>query len=90
MSDAGLHIVLLSKRLERRAQIVRRQRLSDRTDVVAFAFDGQQCRLADGGGLDAAAAIFKAAARQFEFLENLAHGFLRWDCRSNTRWGIAY
>ena len=73
MADTGLDVVLLAERLDALAQIVRRQGLAKGTDIVAFAFHGQQRGALDRPGIDDAAAIFEDAARQMIFLEHLLH-----------------
>src|SRR5664279_5920213 len=42
MADAGLHVVALARGPQRRAQVVRGQRLPDRADVVLLALHGEQ------------------------------------------------
>src|SRR5664279_2305261 len=42
MADAGLHVVALAGGAQRRAQVVRGQRLPDRADVVLLAFHRKQ------------------------------------------------
>src|SRR3984893_6092678 len=72
--DARLHVVALAVGLDAAAQILRRQRLAERADVVALALDRQQRGLADRLRLDEIAAKFQLALWQPELLENPLHG----------------
>ena len=54
-------------------EILRGQRLADGADVVALAFDGQQCGAANRGGVDRAAAVSQLAPRQCVLLEHQPH-----------------
>ena len=69
MANAGLHMVALAIGPKARAQIVRGERLADRADVVALAFDRQQHGLLDRLRIDLAALVFEFAQRQRMILE---------------------
>src|SRR5262249_41086804 len=75
MPDPRLHMVPLEIGAQSGTQVVRGHRLSDGTDVVALAFDGEQHGALDGARLDAFALPFELAGRQRTFLKNDANGF---------------
>src|SRR4051812_32412186 len=56
MPDAWLHVMFFHVWPDAGAQVMRRERLSDRADVVFLAFDGEQRRAADSAGLNQPAA----------------------------------
>ena len=64
MTDAGLQVVAFEIRPQLAAQIVRRDGLANRTDVVTLAFDGEQHGLADRGRINPMAVPFQFAQRQ--------------------------
>src|SRR6201999_90238 len=51
MADAGLHVVALAIGPQRRAHVMRGERLPDRADIVLFAFHGEQHRALDRRGI---------------------------------------
>src|SRR6516162_4941860 len=73
VADAGLHVVLLAVGPEARAEIVRRHGLTDRADVVALAFDGEQRGAADRLGMDPAALPVELPLGQQMVLEYPLH-----------------
>src|ERR1700682_123864 len=71
--DARLHVVALAVWPDPAAQILRRQRLAERADVIALALDRQQRGLVDRLRLDEIATEFQLALPQQETLENPTH-----------------
>src|SRR5258706_9978935 len=70
VADAGLDVVALEVRPHAGAQVLRRERLADRADIVALAFDGEQSHAADRARLDLAAAHRELAFGEGIVLEN--------------------
>src|SRR4051812_9427665 len=64
VADAGLHVMRAQVGPQAAAEILRRQRLADRADVVALAFDREQRGAPDRGRRDAAAEERELATRQ--------------------------
>src|SRR5579883_2506814 len=74
VADARLHMVALEVGAQADAEVVRRDRLADRADVVLLALDGEQHGAPDRLRLDPLAAEPQRAARQRVVLEDEAHG----------------
>src|SRR2546423_8398055 len=74
MADAGLHVMHPAIGTHAGAEVLRRQRLADRADVVLLALDGHQAHPLDRGGLHRPAAIGQFALRQEVLLKHVTGG----------------
>src|SRR5579863_7870960 len=70
MPDPGLQMVVLPQRMQPGAQLLRREGLADRADIVILALDGEQRGAPDRPRLDLAVARDENAARQLVLLKN--------------------
>ena len=70
VADASLHVGAFEAGAKRLAQVVGRDGLADRADVVTLALDCQQHCTPDRARIDGFAAPFQPAARQRVFLES--------------------
>src|SRR6266481_8799716 len=75
MADAGLHVMYLAIGAHAGAKVLRRQRLTDRADVVLFALHRHQAHSLDRGRVHRSAAIGQLALRQQMLLKHVADGF---------------
>jgi len=69
MADTRLHVVTLAVRPDRRAELLRGERLPDRADVVLLALDGEQRSALDRARLNRLAAECQRARRERILLE---------------------
>src|SRR5262245_4244825 len=74
MADAELQVMALEIGAQARAHLLRRQRLADRADVVALAFDREQHGAADRARLDLVAAPCQRPKGERMLLEDEPHG----------------
>src|ERR1700690_1025872 len=72
MTDPGLQVMPLSRRVKPGAQLLRGKGLPDRANVVVLALYGHQRGAPDRPGLDRAAARHQHPARQLLLLKDLA------------------
>ena len=75
MADAGLHMVLFAKWLDRRAKIMGGQSLADGANIVPLALDGEQRGATNCARVDLAALPFELAQRQRMVLKHQLHCF---------------
>jgi hypothetical protein len=73
VARAGLQMMASLIRPEIATQIMSRDGLADATDVVALAFDCEQCRAPDGAGINAPSVPLELAARQRVLFEYQAY-----------------
>src|SRR5579859_3299863 len=70
MPDPSLQMVVLPQRMQSGAQLLCREGLADRADIVVLALDGKQRGAADRPRLNLAVARDENAARQLVLLKN--------------------
>lgn len=75
VADARLEMMVFLTGSQVATEVVRRECLSDGTDVIAFTLDREQRGALNGARVDASALPFQSAARECVFLEDETHGF---------------
>jgi hypothetical protein len=73
MADAGLHVLALQIRAQLAAELMRRHRLPDGTDIVAFALDCEKHGLADCIRVHALAVPLQSTKGQRMVLKDQLH-----------------